>query len=183
MWPGETPPAHSNRTTMSMNCTDFVKMAAGESSGSASGDDVNSNGGGNLDAETIYYLETYTPHLDDISVSGSYYPLDAIVPRVPRSFGEACLHGQLSTTTHTQQPQALARATTSSSRRLAAKLSWSLFATDTSSVSNASHLQSTTTPTSPKRSASSVSTIQHWLPDSPVPRESSCKRKYSWTWT
>ena len=176
--PGETPPVHSNRTTMSMNYTDFVKMAGSESSGSAS-----NNAGSSDDAETIYYLETSTPHLYDISVSGPYYPLDAIIPQVLRNFGEACLHGQSSIPTYTQQPQLLARANTFLSQRQAAKLSWSSFATDTSSVSNASHRPSTTTPTRPKRSASSVSTIQHWLPDSPVPRESSCKRKYSWTWT
>lgn len=89
--PGETPPVHSNRTTMSMNYTDFVKMAGGESSGSAS-----NNASSGDDAQTIYYLETSTPHLYDISVSGPYYQLDAIIPQVLRNFGEACLHGQLS---------------------------------------------------------------------------------------
>jgi hypothetical protein len=102
---GETPPVYSNRTTMSMNYTDFVKMAGGESSGSASNDVGSSD-----DTETIYYLETSMPHLYDISVSGPYYPLDAIIPQVLRNFGEACLHGQLSIPTHTQQPQPLAQA-------------------------------------------------------------------------
>lgn len=102
---GETPPVYSNRTTMSMNYTDFVKMAGGESSGSASNDVGSSD-----DTETIYYLETSMPHLYDISVSGPYYPLDTIIPQVLRNFGEACLHGQLSIPTHTQQPQPLAQA-------------------------------------------------------------------------
>lgn len=87
--PGESPPMHSNRTTMSMNYTDFAKMAGGDSSGSAS-----NNASSSDDAETIYYLETSTPHLYDISVSGPYCPLDAIISQVLRNFGEACLHGQ-----------------------------------------------------------------------------------------
>ncbi|GAB7332086.1 hypothetical protein MBLNU13_g03973t1 [Cladosporium sp. NU13] len=72
---------------MSMNYTDFAKMAGGDSSGSAS-----NNASSSDDAETIYFLETSTPHLYDISVSGPYYPLDAIIPQVLRNFGEACLH-------------------------------------------------------------------------------------------
>jgi hypothetical protein len=76
---------------MSMNYMDFQKLAGGESSTPASSDGDDS---GNRDAETIYYLETSTPHTYDISVSGPYYPLDTIIPQVLRNFGEACLHGQ-----------------------------------------------------------------------------------------
>jgi hypothetical protein len=76
---------------MSMNYMDFQKLAGGESSASASSDGDHS---GNRDAETIYYLETSTPHTYDISVSGPYYPLDTIIPQVLRNFGEECLHGE-----------------------------------------------------------------------------------------
>ena len=87
--PGETPPVHNNRTTMSMKYMDFQKLAGGESSTSTSGD-----GGSSGDTDTIYYLETSTPHTYDISVSGPYCPHDAIIPQVLRNFGEECLHGQ-----------------------------------------------------------------------------------------
>lgn len=89
--PGETPPVHNNRTTMSMSYADFQKIGGGESSASASDE---RDGSSNRDAETVYYLETSTPHTYDISVSGPYYPLDTIIPQVLRNFGEACLHGQ-----------------------------------------------------------------------------------------
>jgi len=89
MQAGETPPVHSNRTTMSMNFADLGKLANRESSASVSG-----GGGDSGEAETIYYLETSTPHLYNVSVSGPYYPLDAIIPQVLHNFGEACLHGQ-----------------------------------------------------------------------------------------
>jgi hypothetical protein len=108
--PGETPPVHSNRTTMSMNYMDFQKLAGGESSASDNG-----NSSGSRDAETIYYLETSTPHVYDISVSGPYYPLDTIIPQVLRNFGEACLHGQCQLTlTRTLTNTSIARANTSS---------------------------------------------------------------------
>lgn len=68
---------------------DFQKLAGGESSASASGD-----GGSSGDTEAIYYLETSTPHIYDISASGPYYPLEAISPQVLRNFGEDCLHSQ-----------------------------------------------------------------------------------------
>jgi hypothetical protein len=87
--PGETRPVRSNRTTMSMNYLDLVKLGGGESSVSASG-----NSGGSDDAKTIYYLETSTPHTYDISVSGPYFPLDTIIPQVMHIFGGACQHGQ-----------------------------------------------------------------------------------------
>lgn len=76
---------------MSMSYADFQKIGGGESSASASDERDGSN---NRDAETVYYLETSTPHTYDISVSGPYYPLDTIIPQVLRNFGEACLHGQ-----------------------------------------------------------------------------------------
>lgn len=34
------------------------------------------------DRDTIYYLKTSTPHVNDISISGPYYPLEAIIPQV-----------------------------------------------------------------------------------------------------
>ena len=127
--PGETPPVHNNRTTMSMSYADFQQMGRGESSASASDD---GDGSGNRDKETIYYLETSTPHKYDISVSGPYYPLDAIIPQVLRNFGEACLHGQYQLPLrHTGHIHGT-RTDTLSSHHQAAKLSWSLFATATS---------------------------------------------------
>lgn len=93
---------------------DFQKLVGCESSASASGD-----GGSSGDKETIYYLETSTPHTYDISASGPYYALDAIVPQVLRNFGEECPHSQ-----YRSSPTAatIPRANTSFLQRQTAKL-------------------------------------------------------------
>jgi hypothetical protein len=86
---GEAPPEHNNRTTMSMNFNDFSKLAKEQTSATDDGDSSSSN-----DAETIYYLETSTPHTHDISVSGPYFPLDSIIRQVMHNFGDECRPGQ-----------------------------------------------------------------------------------------
>jgi hypothetical protein len=82
--PGETPPVHNNRTTMSMNYMDFQRLSGGSHLLWTSAMAIVV-----AKAETIYYLETSTPHMYDISVSGPYYPLDAIIPQVLRNFGRS----------------------------------------------------------------------------------------------
>jgi hypothetical protein len=99
----EAPPEQNNRTTMSLNFNDFSKLAKEQTSSTDNGDGSSSSD----DAETIYYLETSTPHTYDISLSGPYFPLDSIIRQVMHNFGDECRPGQFpfpspNTTTTTQ---------------------------------------------------------------------------------
>jgi hypothetical protein len=86
---GEAPPEHNNRTTMSINFNYFSKLAKDQTSATDSGDSSSGS-----DAETIYYLETSTPHTYDIAVSGPYFPLDSVIRQVMHNFGDECRPGQ-----------------------------------------------------------------------------------------
>jgi len=45
--------------------------------------------------DTVYYLMTATPHSYDLSFLGLFYPLDAIIPQVIRSFGQDYTQGSV----------------------------------------------------------------------------------------
>lgn len=72
---------------MGMNWNDFKNLAKDQASSTDTGDSGN-------DAETIYYLQTSNPHEYDLSVSGPYFPLDAIIMQVLHNFGDDCRPGQ-----------------------------------------------------------------------------------------
>ncbi|KAK5116575.1 hypothetical protein LTR85_009200 [Meristemomyces frigidus] len=74
----------ATRTTMRLNMASFLQ-------------DRQSGGAENRTAApagTIYYLQTSTPHLYDVSVSGPYHSVDAIVPQAMQNFGDDCRSGQ-----------------------------------------------------------------------------------------
>ena len=96
---------HGDRTTMSMSYHDFVRAAGGDPSISAR---ARGSGSPEGDPNTIYYFETSTRHLHDISVSGPYFPLDEIVPQVLHNFGDACSQGSCQPTIHPRSAATIA---------------------------------------------------------------------------
>ncbi|KAK4544584.1 hypothetical protein LTR36_004156 [Oleoguttula mirabilis] len=77
-------PSTRTRTTTRLNWESFTQSRR-------SGGDKNRNP---TPAGTIYYLQTSTPHLYDISVSGPYHSIDAVVAQAMINFGAQCRPGQ-----------------------------------------------------------------------------------------